>query len=67
MANQNITLKEVVTFLASNKVQILKNYTTGLEIKAIAIKTRIKQWWLKSAIKSKDKATLATAIKKVEC
>lgn len=42
LINQNITLKKVVTFLASNEVQIFRNYVIKLEIKAIVIIARIK-------------------------
>lgn len=42
LANQNIILKKVVSFLANNKVQIFKNHITNLKIKAITITTRMK-------------------------
>lgn len=67
MANQNIILKKTGTSLANNEIQILRDHTTGLEIKATAMIARTKQGQLKSAIASKDKTILATPIENIEC
>lgn len=67
LANQNITLKEAATSLASNEVQILRDHATGLEIEATAMTARTKRGRSKSAIAGKDKATSATPIEDVEC
>ena len=42
LANQNITLKEAATFLASNAVQILRDHATGLKIEATTMTARMK-------------------------
>ena len=64
---QNIILKEVATFLASNEVQILRDHATGLKIEATVITARMKQEQSKSAIAGKDKATSATPIEDIQC
>lgn len=66
LVNQNITLKEAATFLASNEVQIFRDHATGLEIKATAMIARMKQRQSKSAIIGKDKAISAKLIEDVE-
>lgn len=43
MANRNITLKGAAISLASNDIQIFKNYTIELEIEVIAMIARTKQ------------------------
>lgn len=43
LGNQNITLKEAATFLASNEVQILRDYATGLEIEVTTMIAKMKQ------------------------
>lgn len=43
LVNQNITLKEAATFLANNKVQILRDYATRFEIEATTMTVKIKQ------------------------
>ncbi len=70
LANQNITLKEARTSLASNEVQTLRDYATGLEIKATPMTARMKRGQPKSAIAGKNKLTPATSttpIEDVEC
>lgn len=42
VANPNITLKETKTSLASNEVQIFRDYATGLEIESTVMIAKIK-------------------------
>lgn len=51
----------------NNKVQIVKIYATGLEIKTTAMTTKMNQKQSKSVITDKDKATLTTFIENIKC
>lgn len=66
LANQNITLREAATSLASNEVQILRENATGLEIEATAMTARTKRGRPRSITASKDKSAPATAITPLE-
>lgn len=66
LANKNIILKETATFLASNKIQIFRDYTSGLEIEAIPMTTKIKQGQLKLFIVGKIKLTSAILTMPIE-
>lgn len=66
LANQNTTLKKAATSLAGNEFQILRDYTTGLEIETTIITAKMKQGQSKLAIAGKNKIISAILIKDVE-
>ena len=70
LANQNITLREAATPLASNEAQILRENATGLEIETTAMTARTKRGRPRSTTVKKDKsvpATATTPLEDVDC